>query len=391
MLTLSGTTDSGTTDDCETEFSLENGNSQQCGACNTPCGNFNNPFQSCCKGSCLCGVFNNTADPTSEECTAAVQCSEHEYCDQALGICQPSARYQFSCGRNLGSFFDYSPTNMNTLRSCGSCSDTYTAMIVNSSCTAYNNANCGGKGACLNGQTCQAGNCTCSISPDKFFEWQPAIDVDLDGINRVDPTGQPVQGCFLDLTTEAIALGFSKKVNSYLKNWAQCIEAYNTVKKANVKRFTAADFGNEAIRQTYCTDIVGLCSTAFCDALYANFTGQARSSFCNSLISLMSFYKSCTSGYHLNGQNPDPSCATSWAIQFEGKSGFTNLDLFNFLGCDVPRPDMVYILPGNIQPDVYMYRRDVSSKYLASGQKPFFLNAVMFSSIVLILIIFVLF
>ena len=55
---------------------------------------------------------------------------------------------------------------------------------------------------------------------------------------------------------------------------------------------------------------------------------------------------------------------------------FTDLDLFNFLGCDVPRPDMVYIITGS-QPDVNMYRRDVSSKYLASGKRNTIANPIL--------------
>ena len=247
-------------------------------------------------------------------------------------------------------------------------------MVVNSTCTISDSANCGGNGPCLASQTCQFGKCTCSLPLLNFFQWQPAIDVDLDGINRVDPYGQAVQGCVLDVNTQSLATGFIQKVTSYLDNWVLCISNYNNINHAKITRFTAAEFGNATVRQKYCPSGPGLCSADYCDALYANFTGSARSNFCSSYTSLMSLYKGCAAGYHLNNQNPDISCATMLASDLESQLGFVNLDLFSFLGCDVPRPDMVYVIRGNLQPEVNMYRRNVSSKFLASGRKLFFLN-----------------
>ena len=383
---INGVADSGASTDCETQFSLERGHSQKCGACGVTCGVSGHPYQSCCNGLCVCGVFNNTADPTSEECAAAIQCSEHEYCDSALGICQPSFRYQTSCGKNAIAFQGPTsyPTLTSDLRTCGHCSDNNTDLIVNGTCTASNPNTCGGKGPCSPSQVCLNGECVCGFNTlgqfpsDLPYYWQPAISDDLDGINRVDPGGKPAVGCLIDPNTFAVTAGFGQRLRNFLTSWISCINAYNAEKHPSqpVTQFTAADFANITQRHTYCSGGTGLCPAQFCDDLYGNFTGASRNSFCNALIASMGFYKSCAASYQYNTFKPDLTCATSVAIYFEGLHGFTDLDLFNFLGCDVPRPDMVYIITGS-QPDVNMYRRDVSSKYLASGKRNTIANPIL--------------
>ena len=309
-------------------------------------------------------------------------------------MCLPLASQNvFSCNLNARTQVDYinqdiSDSHGNTVLSiCGSCNmNTSYENVVRTSasleCPAFSHTNCGPKQlACFSYQQCINNECVCSLPSYKVMSWNPFLDISGDDAATIEyyDYGTPAPGCYFDpywLSPGATTTGTETSIvkaaynrqSSFLQNFVSCINLNNSL---GITQFTVGNFSNAQFRNIFCTALVGQCSPEYCDQLAANFTGPGRNQFCSAFLSIAGLMKGCGENFKfLNGQSQS-DCASSLALntfQGVGPSGpnFNMVDLFNFLGCDSPHVDMIYVFQSPF-PTSYQFRAQTISKYLADG------------------------
>jgi len=148
-----------------------------------------------------------------------------------------------------------------------------------------------------------------------------------------------------------------------LQTFVGCI----TLARPDIVQFTAADLRNTTFRAQVCPGGVGLCPTSFCDEAIANLTQRDRGDFCGTTQWASGILKFCAQNVFLEPETKgDPTCAT---VQMRGivtsSSQFSFIDMYNFLGCDKPRDDMLFLIGNN--PQIPQYRMEAGIALLGSA------------------------
>lgn len=117
-----------------------------------------------------------------------------------------------------------------------------------------------------------------------------------------------------------------------------------------------------------CPGTVGTCPLTFCNEVIANLTERDRGSFCGTVQWASGIAKACAQDFRRTTERAgDLTCANNLALSVlqsaESTTRFHYLDMYNLLGCDKPRDDMIYFI--GTKPQVAQYR--VETAYLLLG------------------------
>jgi hypothetical protein len=252
---------------------------------------------------------------------------------------------------------------------CGSCfRNESLKLIINNKCQSVNDTGCGeDQTLCRPHQRCQKGKCKCQFSLGQAFSWEPAIDADPDNDNKFDITSRPASGCDPVLLSSNSLGAFDRSFQTLFR-FVDCA-IKSRPHTHNFTQMTPLDFRNQTFRALACPGGQGRCPTLFCDELERNFTGDNRNQFCGTAADAFSRGKSCSQNWKISGEREgDLLCANEYALFVLAVdiNVFGIVDMFNFMGCDQPRDDMIVFLDGT-HPALYQYEVETARKYLGSA------------------------
>jgi len=322
--------DVGTTQDCETSL-LATGKTNNCGACGVPAGTTPTSTITCCNGVPTCGKFVNASAPTAEECLANRACGEHEYCDSTFHQCLPLENYDTrrncdgtvtSATGGLTNVYNFDPY---AVARCGSCRRNETLLNVmkgtdlankvryecllghNGQCGTPHNSSCylpsGEYGVCVNGK-CARG----TSAPALMVSWTPFVDANPDSTVFVGGSGAmaPSQCSSVDIFD--VANGYANYyVARYARSFFTCVQIYEP-SLTNNSVVTYETFANKSSRDVFCNGQEGMCTSSYCDDLYANATRYVAP-FCDALNGAIQKSRSCMSGLKFTPEAPVPQVA----------------------------------------------------------------------------------
>jgi len=112
--------------------------------------------------------------------------------------------------------------------------------------------------------------------------------------------GNPASGCSYDAVV-GVPTGWANfYVARYVRSFFTCISLYDSPYSwANYSIVTQETFSNKSSRDAICNGKEGMCTSAFCDQLYTNFT-QYTPSFCSSLDGSLSEAKRCMRDFRIS-------------------------------------------------------------------------------------------
>jgi len=150
------------------------------------------------------------------------------------------------------------------------------------------------------------GKCTRDLEQlSPALSWQLFLDSNPDaGVVPVtfgfEGVATPAPKCSFDLTT-GIPTGWANYyVARYIRSFFTCISLYDTPYFwTNYSMVTHETFGNKSSRDIICNGKEGMCTSSFCDDLYANMT-KYTPSFCGALETGVSELKRCMRDFRVN-------------------------------------------------------------------------------------------
>jgi len=163
------------------------------------------------------------------------------------------------------------------------------------------------------GAACVLGKCSRDSGQiSSAISWQAFLDVNpestvLPVTSSSFPSGfaKPASGCSFDATA-GIPTGWANYyVARYVRSFFTCISLVDSpFSWANYSIVTYETFANKSSRDVICNGKEGMCTSSFCDDLYAN-TTKYTPSFCGALETGLGELKRCMRDYRIAGPRRD--------------------------------------------------------------------------------------